>query len=448
MIAGNFRQLADNKIGFTIGDYDRSRELVIDPTLTYSTYLGGSGTEGLVKVAVDSAGLIYVAGSTNSADFPTAIAKANNPNDPPFQEQLTVAGATNIFIAVLNPTLIPPQFTDTQQLVYATYLGSSGIDSLAGIAVDSSFGIYVAGTTTSACTTTATTSCFPTTGNAFQTAPAVAGTHGFLSKLSNVSPNQTLVYGLSYSTYLAGSGTDHVTGVAIDVGCNRQACNAYVTGDTTSSNQPSDSFPANPNGFQTTSNSPGNPQFFASKINTTGSGQLSMIYSTYFGGSNPANATAVGGGIAVDQASSTANMYITGTTNMLPQGLNGGLGFPLFAAQQSCLNLASQTSCNGSSGGTNTDAFVAKITPKPGVTPIYSTYLGGGGIDAGAGIAVDTSSNAYITGSTSSSDWVNCGGFQCTLNGPINAFVAKIGPLTGSVLSDHLFHLPGRHRAG
>lgn len=436
-VAGSFRQLADNKIGFTIGDYDRSRELVIDPTLSYSTYLGGSGTEGLVKVAVDSAGLIYVAGSTNSSDFPTDIAAINNPNNPPYQKQLKTAGATNIFIAVLNPTLVPPQYVDSQQLVYATYLGGSQTDSLAGIAVDNSFAIYVAGSTTS--------TDFPTTSNAFQSSRANDGfSHGFLSKLSNVSLNQTLVYGLSYSTYLAGNGNDHVTGLAIDYGCNRQACNAYVTGDTTSSNASSNYFPANPDGYQIVSNSPGNPQFFASKINTTGSGQLSMIYSTYFGGGNPANAIAAGGGIAVDQASPTSNMYITGTTNMLPQGLNGGLGFPLFAAQQACLNLASQTSCNGNNGGTNTDAFVAKITPKPGYLPVYSTYLGGSGDDTGNAIAVDTSSNAYVTGSTNSSNWVNCSGFQCTLiPGATNAFVAKIGPLTGSVFPINYFSYLG-----
>ena len=439
VVSGSFRQLADNKIGFTIGDYDHSRELVIDPTLSYSTYLGGSGIEGLVKVAVDSAGLIYVAGSTTSADFPTAIAAQNNPNNPPYQAQLKAAGATNIFIAVINPTLVPPLYTCTpqgpyfctQQLVYATYLGGSKVDSLAGIAVDNSFSIYVAGSTTS--------TDFPTTGNAFQSTRANDGfSHGFLSVLGNISLNQTLVYGLNYSTYLAGNGNDQVTGLAVDYGCVSRSCNAYVTGTTTSSNVASDTvgFPANPNGFQTASNSPGNPQFFASKINPNGSGQLSMIYSTYFGGSNPAQAVAIGGGITVDQSGSTPNMYITGTTNMLPQGLNGAPGFPLYAAQQACLNSASQTSCNGNSGGTNTDAFVAKIPPKPATLPIYSTYLGGSGNDTGNAIAVDSSSDAYITGSTNSSDWSNCGGFQCTYNGSggaSNAFIAKLGGQSNSI---------------
>ena len=428
-IAGGFRQLADNKIGFTIGDYDHSRALVIDPVLSYSTFLGGSGTEGLVKVAVDSGGLIYVAGSTNSADFP--LSTANNPNNPPYQSHL--AGAQNIFIAVINTTLVPPLYSDTQQLVYATYLGGSGVDSLAGVAVDSAFSIYVAGTTTSP--------NFPTTSNAFQTSATFAGTqtHGFLSKIgaSETQTPPTLVYNLTYSTYLAGNGTDHVAGLAIDA-TNR---NAYVTGDTTSSNAASNGFPANPNGYQIQSNSPGNPQFFASQINTNGSGFQSMLYSTYFGGGYPVGATAVGGGIAVDPTSTNVNMYITGTTNMLQvAGPNGEAAFPLLDAQQACLNEASRTtSCISNSPTSITDGFVAKINPNYDgqQSLIYSTYIGGSGSDVGLAIAVDSSSNAYITGSTNSPDWVcSCSGFQTGytgVNGATNAFIAKIGNLTGSV---------------
>ena len=236
---------------------------------------------------------------------------------------------------------------------------------------------------------------------------------------------------LGYSTYLAGNGTDHVTGLAID---GSQA-NAYVTGDTKSSNPISDGFPANANAFQKTSNSPGNPQFFATEINTTFSGTPSMVYSTYFGGSNPAQATANGGGIAVDPTGSSVSMYFTGTTNMLPQGLNGAPGFPLFNAQQTCLNAPSETgACNSTPG--STDAFVAKLKPVAGATPSYSTYLGGSGDDSGVAIAVDTSSMAYITGATNSPDWAHCIGFQCSyngVNGASNAYIAKIGTLTSSV---------------
>jgi hypothetical protein len=433
-VTGSFRQLVENKIGFTIGDYDHSRELVIDPTLSYSTFLGGilpgSGTESLVKIAVDSGGLIYVAGTTDSTDFPTV---------PPGNSSL--AGARNIFISKINPS---PQ-TGSPELVYSAYLGSSGTDSLAGIAVDKSLSIYVAGTTTSACTTTFTIPpCFPTTPNAFQTSPTVAGTHGFLSRISLDINN---AYSLAYSTYLAGNGVDHVTGLAIDGNQN-----AYVTGDTTSSNPASDNFPANPNGYQTASNSaasntaPGNPQFFASKINTAFIGSQSLLYSTYFGGGNPPGPnTAAGGGIAVDPSGTFVNMYFTGTTNMLQFTGNGEPGFPLQNAQQSCLNEASNHgTCNSNNPTSVTDGFVAKINPNQvgEQSLVYSTYIGAEDNDSGVAIAVDTSANAYVTGSTASTQWTcaSCTvtGFQPAHGGTPgdgnnDAFVAKIGSLVGSI---------------
>ena len=371
-----------------------------------------------MKIAVDSAPLIYVAGATNSPDFPVTDGSSLNP----------APGAQNIFISKINPTL-----AGTAQLVYSIYLGGSGTDSLSGIAVDAAFSIYVAGSTTS--------SDFPTTPNAFQQKPQT-GSHGFLTKIS-LGLNAT--YAPAYSTYLAGNGVDHVTGLAID----SSQLNAYVTGDTTSTNPVSDGFPANANAFQPCPFGPvqsngtcpvasGPPQFFASKINTGGSGSLSMLYSTYFGGGNPAGATAVGGGIAVDPS---PNMYITGTTNMLPTvGGNGEAKFPLFNAQQSCLNEASNHgTCTGANGTTNTDAFVAKINPnQAGSNPVYSTYVGGGGVDAARAIAVDTSGMAYITGSTNSTDWVctnSCpSSFQGAYGGgATDAFIVKIGNLNGSV---------------
>ncbi|MGA7289069.1 MAG: SBBP repeat-containing protein, partial [Terriglobales bacterium] len=171
-VKGSFRQLADNKIGFAIGDYDHSRELVIDPTLSYSTFLGGTaGIEGpsglaspgnVISVAVDAALNIYLAGSTTSTNFPVTSG-----NDVPTGEQ-------NIFISKIYPL-----GTGSAQLVYSIILGGTDtneIDTLAGIAVDLNNNIYVAGSTNSA--------TFPTNGtNApFQAGPPlVAGTHGFLS---------------------------------------------------------------------------------------------------------------------------------------------------------------------------------------------------------------------------------------------------------------------------
>ena len=399
-VAGSFRQIAENKIGFTIGDYDHSRELVIDPVLSYSTYLGGSGTEGLVKVAVNGGGdgNIYLAGSTNSTDFPVT-------------DGSTRKGAQNIFISKIFPQNAG---TGTSQLVYSIYLGGSQVDSLAGIAVDSNSNIYVAGSTTS--------SDFPTI-NGFQ--DSATGSHGFVSAITLTGTPQQLVYTLTYSTFLAGNGIDTVTGLAID-----GTGNAFVTGTTTSTNDQSNGFPANPNGFQFVSHAPN--QFFASKIFTKGTGSQSMIYSTYLGGGNPQSGQTQGGGIAVDGSGS---MYITGATNFLPvDGPNQGeVRFPLNLAYQSCLDEASKTACS-LSNPTALDAFVAKITPKAGFTlPIYCTYLGGSGDDIGYAIAVDSSNNTYITGSTTSTDWVSTGsGFQTAYGGGGDAFIAKIGNLTGS----------------
>jgi hypothetical protein len=459
-IAGSFRQLADNKIGFTIGDYDRSRELVIDPVLNYSTYFGNPGANGgqesSVNLAVDSSGYIYLAGATTSNDFYDLYPSYDSPAFQPCLGQpgvvpvppatcSTSIAATNVFIAVINPN--PPSGSGISQLLYATYLGGSGTDSPAGIAVSTNvdslmkgIDIYVAGTTSSAnfpVSTTASGGLVP-----FQSTPEEAGTHGFVARLNVSGFDAQDISTLRYSTYLSGNGSDNVTGLAIDVNGD-----AYVTGVTTSTDAPAHGFPANDNGFQTQSNSPGippnppNPQFFASVINTKPIGSVSMTYSTYFGGANfNGPLTVVGGGIAVDPPPNSApNMYITGETNYLP-GTSGG--FPLFNAQQSCLDEASNHGNCTLPNPKNANGFVAKINPNPdgyGANPLYSTYIGGTGVDAGIAIAVDSTGNAYITGSTRSSDWQSVGsGFQTQLcnkpngSGCTNAFIAKIGNQTGS----------------
>jgi len=160
-----------------------------------------------------------------------------------------------------------------------------------------------------------------------------------------------------------------------------------------------------------------------------------MLYSTYFGGGSFVGApdANVGGGIAVDPNNSP-NMYFTGTTNMLP-GTSTVAGFPLLNAQQTCLNQASVTTSPCSSTmppDTDTDAFVAKINPNQlgNSSLVYSTYLGAEGNDNGNAIAVDSSANAYVIGSTYSTGWVCYGcpaGFQSTNGGGEDAFIVKIG---------------------
>jgi len=406
-VEGSFRQLTQNKIGFEIRNYDHSRELVIDPALSYFTYLGGSGTESNMQVAVDAALNIYLAGSTDSAsDFPVTTG-------PPF-----AGGTTDVFIAKLNPAIPPPQ----SQLIYATYLGGSGADDAAGLAADSGGQAYVAGTTTSP--------NFPTTTTAFQT--SATGTHGFLTKLD---ADGGLTLPSAYSTYLAGNGADSVTGLAIDT-----RGHAFVTGTTTSTDSAT-GFPATPGGYQLSSLATN--QFFASKLDTNQnvSGAATMLYSTYFGGANPIGAQITGGGIAIDNS---GNMYITGATSFLfdPNAVNDNprTNFPILNAQQACLDQPpSVTACDLNQ--TALDVFVAKINPNRAGTVglIYSSYLGGSLDDAGLGIAVDSAGNAYVTGQTLSGDWTpptSVAPFQTLFGGGnVNnhdAFIAKIGNPTGS----------------
>ena len=251
---------------------------------------------------------------------------------------------------------------------------------------------------------------------AFQAAPVNPNKHAFVSKLDPTGQ------ALLYSTYLSGNGTEIATGFT--VGQSDQ--NAYVTGTTTSTNTPSASsiFPATLGAYQT--RPLGLKQFFMSKIVPSLSGSSSLAYSTYFGGGNPLNGTAVGGGIAVDVNN---NVYITGGTNFLRVGT--ATDFPILNAYQSCLDTVStSTTTTCPTNVTATDAFAAEFNPNAvtGSQLLYSTYLGGTGDEFGYGIATD-GTNAYVTGSTASSDFpvTGTGVYQSTYGGgSTDAFLAKL----------------------
>lgn len=431
------------RIGFEVAAYDHSRPLVIDPVLVYSTYLGGSQTNSASGIAVDPEGNAYVAGYTDSPDFPLEVPYQSNgyvqysfptveyaasvsvinasgtaliystylagQYDSTFAYAIAVDSSGNAYVAgstespdfpLKNPlqsnsagAFVTELNSSGSALIFSTCLGGAGggfqpsYDRANAITVDSSGNIYVAGT--------AESTDF-LLKNPIQSVNHSSNGTGFVSKISPTGP--TLVY----STYLGGSGSesygDFASGIAVD-----GSGNAYITGGTSSTD-----FPLQ-NAFQSANHATeGFPTGFLTKINATGS---ALVYSTFLGGSTEDQ----GNAIAVN---SSGNAYVTGVTYSTD-----------FPTQNP---LQATNHAPGTSAG---NAFVTEINPT-GSTLVYSTYLGGSAADAGNGIALDSSDNAYITGSAISTNFPTKNAIQSVNNnafGQANAFVTEINP-TGSAL--------------
>ena len=371
-VAANFIQRGPHTIGIEVASYDATQPLIIDPVLSYSTYLGGTANQLLTGIAADSSGFAYVTGTTTSADFPT------------------VAGSLQTTIT--NPTanaIITKLKQDGTGLVYSTFFGGTGTqgDGADAIAVDSAGDAYIVGSTSS--------SDFPVTPSAYQ--PFNKGGGGYFSKLDPTGST------LLYSTYLSGSGSDSLSAIALDT--NNAA---YITGSTTSTDFPIVLATA----IQNSNNSTGSQgTAFLSKIDSALSGTPSLVYSTYLGGTKQD----LGRGVAVDAA---FNAYIVGTTS--------STDFP----QPTVKNGFQQTLKNPSS-----NAFVARIDTTQPALLVYSTYLGGGPNgqgsspgDVGTAIAVPpTGGIAYVTGYTYATDFPLFAPLYSTSNTPFQkAFIARV----------------------
>jgi uncharacterized repeat protein (TIGR01451 family) len=384
-VAGSFVLRSDNQVAFEVGAYDRSRALVIDPVLTFSTYLGGSGAESCTAIiaapatfvphcpaiAVDSATRVYIAGATTSSgSFP--VPSGTSP---------TLNGGADVFLVRFNST--------GTALDYTTYVGGSGTEYPSGVGVDSGFNVFVAGTTNSP--------DFPTTTSAFQSGPGSAGNHVFFSKFDS-SGSVDL-----YSTYLSGTtGVDTTSDLALD-----PLGRAYILGTTSSSD-----FPTTAGALQTTAAATN--QFFFSKVDPTASGTSSLLYSTFLGGSSPSNGVVTGGSIAVD---ATFNVYMAGGTSFTDM--------PIVNPYQ------------GTYQGGAHDVWAAKLSAPANntqqYTPLYETYFGGSGDDIAYGVATD-GTDTFITGSTTSTNITPPStilAFQSTNGGGTDAFVAKLGTVIG-----------------
>jgi hypothetical protein len=431
------------EIRFQLTDYDRTRPLVIDPTLalTYSSYLGGTENDLAYGIAADSSGNIYLSGQTFSVNFPT-----KSPEQTYCDDNSTAPTTCNgdAFVAKIN--------SSGSALVYSTYLGGSSEDGATAIAVDSAGDAYVTGGTES--------TDFPTTGGVVQTTGSVFG-DAFVTELNPAgsslvfstylggtaingssaitncasftaigncgnavaldSSNNVYVAGsteatdfpvwaeyqsklngtvnvfvaelgsngtrLIYSTFLGGAAVDLANAIAV------AAPNVYVAGETTSNDFPTAS------AYQTSYGGQGDA--FVTKLVFTGSSPATLGYSTFLGGTNLDEAF----GLTLD---SSQNAYVTGET----QSTN----FPTQNAFQTKLL-----------GGATQAAFVSKLSSS-GSTLTYSTYLGGGASDAGYGVAVDPTGVAHVVGSTTSSSFPTLNPIQDANNGKTNAFLSRLNP--------------------
>lgn len=414
-IAARYGITGENEVSLQVAAYDKSSALVVDPVLSYSTYLGGSDEDFGLNIATDNAGNAYVSGYTVSTDFPLRGRSLLNSNQGGVDAFVSKFGPTGTLlystyiggnsddfglgitadswgnIYVTGQTLstdfplknalqsssgggsdaFVTKLSRSGDLVYSTYLGGSSDDIGTFIAVDPIGNAYITGQTFS--------TDFPTK-NALQSANA-GGSDAFITKL-NASGSD-----LVYSTYLGGSGNDdEAYGIAID-----QFRNAYVSGYTNSGDFPTKNalqpYPA------------GGYDAFVTKLNSSGS---ALVYSTYLGGSSDENGLEV----AVDRL---GNVYLTGSTC--------SSDFPVMNAAQPQL-------------GGICDAFVTKLNSK-GSALVYSTYLGGSDFDFARGIGIQdlpSGASAYVSGLTCSTDFPVVKAIQPAPGGNCDAFVARLNP--------------------
>ena len=418
-------------VGFTVGDYDRTRTLVLDPDmLVYCGFIGGSLSDEGRSIAVDNNGNAYVTGFTYSTEtsFPVVVgpdASYNGGGDYSYDVFVAkikadgtgliycgfiggtgydygygiavddegnayvtgyVGSAQSSFPAVVGPDLSPNGSSDAfvakvmadgTGLAYCGFIGGVEFELGFGIAVDSNGSAYISGWTSSAETS------FPATAgpdSSYNGGP----TDAFVAK---VKADGT---GLEYSGFIGGTGADYGYGIAVDNGGN-----AYVTGATNSTES---SFPIAA-GPDLSHNGGGNDAFVA-KVRADGTG---LAYSGFIGGAGDE----FGFGIAVDNY---GKAYVTGKTSSTEAS------FPVIAGPD--------LSQNGFE-----DAFVAKVKAD-GTGLEYCGFIGGSDDDRGLGVAVDSRGNAYVTGGIRSTDtsFPVTAGLDQSHHGNSDAFIAKIKP--------------------
>ena len=427
VVAGGFRLTNDGSVGFYASVYDKAEPLVIDPSMLFSGYFGGSSQDNITAVKIDGLNNIVVVGWTTSSDLPTSNGARK-----------VRGGGVDAFVASFLP--------NGGGLLYCTYLGGAGDDRAFGLAIDASRNVYITGWTSS--------TNFPLVG-AFQS--RLGGTRdAFVTKL-NATGNTLL-----YSTYLGGTGLDVGNSIAVT-----SANEAVLCGDTTSTN-----LPVTPGVFQRTLG--GSQDAWVARLSPAGN---SLVFLTYVGGSStdhcsviatgtqneivfggytwsanfptagmvtPVFQPASGGG----QDGFVAKIYRTGALLIFSTYLGGSGGS--IAAPEEVNSLAIDSQGNIVSGGTTsssdfpvtsgafqsklggqTDGFITRFGSFGNL--LQSTYLGGALSDSINGVALDFHGNPYVTGSTASQDFPVANPLQTANAGGADAFVVKMNTALSSV---------------
>lgn len=415
-VAGGFRRLADGSIGFWASTYDQTQPLVIDPSILFSGYFGGSSEDDITAIGIDGLNNTVAAGWTSSSDLPVATGA-----------QQRSGGGVDAFVASFLP--------NGGGLMYCTYLGGSGDDRAFGLAIDSARNVYLTGWTSS--------TNFPVL-HALQA--HLSGTRdAFVTKL-NAAGNA-----LVYSTYLGGSGVDVGYAISLD-----QTGEAAIVGDSTSLN-----LPVTPSAFQPKSG--GSEDVFVAKLSSTGS---ALIFLTYLGGSGIDHGSSVSvgpsGGVLVGgytwssnfptasayqsnsgggqdgfvaKLSSNGQRLVFGT---YLGGSGGSVGAPeevnsvgidslnnvVAAGTTSSANFPVTPGAFQTVFGGETDGFVTRFTDF-GIL-IESTFLGGSLSDGINAVALDFHGVPYVTGFTDSQDFPVEDPLQSANAGGMDAFVVKL----------------------
>jgi hypothetical protein len=424
----------DGAVGVRLGSYDRQRAVVIDPQLTYSAFLGGTGADMAFTVARDSKNNIYIGGVTYSFDLPFGQTSFNF---------IYVDNSSLAFIMVLNPTL-----PANNVLVYTTFYGGATMQTLTGLAVDNSGKAYITGMTNSVSLPVSKTNL------PFQTTLDAAFPHPYVAAIDTTINGSG---GLLYGTFLGGTGQDQSSGIATLNG------KIYVTGYT-----PGTDFPS-VGAYQTPA---GNDDIYISIIDPTQSGSASLLYSTYFGGTG----NDVARSIAVDSSgvvyvcgyTDSSNFPVTGgafsasysgasdaflikfdpnANNLIYSTFVGGSGFEEFKRVLLLANgqvaLAGYTTSDdyditqnayqpvlGTTSG-NAVLTVLNLNAQGPAGLVYSTYLGGTSGEVAYDLRQDAAGKFYICGYTLSMDFpVTSGALNPTVypNSGYNGFVSIIDP--------------------